>query len=110
MRIGLVLGAGGVVGGSWLVGALEALESETGWSPSEADVISGTSAGSVIGALTASGISPALMAAYVSGGSLDEIAELDARTDLAAEKLDDMAYRLKLALPPIGAGSWRMAG
>ena len=45
MRIGLVLGAGGVVGGSWLVGALDALESETGWSPSSAEIIQGTSAG-----------------------------------------------------------------
>ena len=25
MRVGLVLGAGGVIGGSWLMGALEAL-------------------------------------------------------------------------------------
>ena len=104
-----MLGAGGVVSGSWLVGALEALESETGWSPSSADIISGTSAGSVVGALTAGGMSPALMAAYICGGSLAEIDELDKRTDLAAEKMDEMAYRLKLALPPIGPGSWRMA-
>jgi NTE family protein len=110
MRIGLVLGAGGVVGGSWLIGALEALESETGWSPSQADVICGTSAGSVIGAITAAGISPSLMAAYSTGdGGLAEIEELDKRTDLAAEKIDDMAYRLKLSLPPIGPGSWRLA-
>src|SRR5688500_13878945 len=109
MRTGLVLGAGGVIGGSWLVGALEALESETGWSPSQADIISGTSAGSVVGALTAAGMSPSLMAAYIGGGTLDEIEELDKRTDLAAEKIGDMAYRLKLALRPIGPGSWRMA-
>src|ERR671930_524679 len=31
MRVGLVLGAGGVLGASWLIGALEALEAETGW-------------------------------------------------------------------------------
>ena len=109
MRVGLVLGAGGVVGGSWLVGALEALQNETGWDPSEAEVICGTSAGSVVGALTAAGISPSLMAAYSTGGSLEEIDELDARTDLAAERIDEVAYRLKLALPPIGPGSWRMA-
>jgi NTE family protein len=109
MRVGLVLGAGGVVGGSWLVGALEALQSETGWDPSEAEVICGTSAGSVVGALTAAGISPSLMAAYSTGGSLEEIDELDARVDLAGGRLDEVAYRLKLALPPIGPGSWRMA-
>jgi NTE family protein len=47
MRVGLVLGAGGLVGTSWLNGAPEALESETGWDPSEAEVIVGTSASSV---------------------------------------------------------------
>ena len=74
------------MGASWLIGALEALESETGWSPSDADVISGTSAGSVIGALTAAGIEPALMAAYSSGGARDEIAELEERGDRVAER------------------------
>ena len=108
MRIGLVLGAGGVVGGSWLIGALEALESETGWSPTDAELISGTSAGSVIGAITAAGVSPSLMAAYATGGTLDEVAEIEERGDMLAGALDDMPYRLKLALPPIGPGSWRM--
>jgi NTE family protein len=115
MRIGLVLGAGGVVGGSWLVGALEAVESETGWSPSTADVIMGTSAGSVVGALTAAGMSPSIMAAYIGGGQVDEIAEAAGRTDdLSTRMLEHVAgsevtYRLQRALPPIGPGSWRMA-
>lgn len=34
MRVGLVLGAGGVVGASWLIGSLEAVAQETGWDPS----------------------------------------------------------------------------
>ena len=117
MRIGLVLGAGGVVGGSWLIGALEALESETGWSPCSADVICGTSAGSAVGALTAAGIEPSLMAAYASGGAGDAVAELEARGDRVTDGLvqritdglGDMPYRLQRALPPIGPGSWRMA-
>ena len=117
MRIGLVLGAGGVVGGSWLIGALEALESETGWNPCSADVVAGTSAGSVIGALTAAGVSPSLMAAYANGGAADALAELEERgdavtSDLAARVTDglgDMPYRLQRALPPLGPGSWRMA-
>ena len=49
MKVGLCLGAGGVVGASWLIGALEALEAETGWDVSSAEMIIGTSAGSVIG-------------------------------------------------------------
>ena len=112
MRVGIVLGAGGVVGASWLIGALEALESETGWSAADADYIVGTSAGSVIGTLVASGIPSAYISAYASGRSLDgmepppglevDVAELERR-----ESGD--AYRLALALPPIGPGSWRMA-
>ena len=39
------------------MGALDALESETGWRAANADVIVGPSAGSVIGTLTATGIS-----------------------------------------------------
>jgi NTE family protein len=109
MRIGLVLGAGGVVGASWLIGALEALESETGWSPGAADLITGTSAGSVIGALAASGLDPSLMAAYASGGAADEVAELEERGDRVAEGIGAMPYRLHRALPTVGPGSWRMA-
>ncbi len=109
MRTGLVLGAGGVVGGSWLVGALEALESETGWSPSGAEIICGTSAGSVVGALTAQGLSPSLMAAYIGGGSIEELEELAEQGDRAAEKIDEASYRPTLSLPPIGPGSWRLA-
>ena len=109
MRIGLVLGAGGVVGASWLIGALEALESETGWSPSDAEIIAGTSAGSVIGSLAAGGLTPSLMAAYVGGGTLDEIVEMEGREDLAGDRMQEVSYRLQRALPPIGPGSWRMA-
>jgi len=49
--VGLVLGAGGVIGGAWLTGGLQALANETGWDPMSADHIVGTSAGSMIGAL-----------------------------------------------------------
>ncbi|MEA2178873.1 MAG: hypothetical protein QOG77_2170 [Solirubrobacteraceae bacterium] len=48
MRVGLVLGAGGVIGGSWLIGALDAFEAETGWRAADAEQIVGTSAGAVI--------------------------------------------------------------
>jgi NTE family protein len=109
MRTGLVLGAGGVVGASWLVGALDALESETGWSPPAADVILGTSAGSIIGALTAQGLPPALMTAYIGGGSLDAFAELEGREEVLAGREHDTAYRLHRGLPSLGPGSWGMA-
>jgi NTE family protein len=114
MRVGLVLGAGGVVGASWLIGALEALESHTGWRAADADVIVGTSAGSVIGTLVATGIPPAVMAAYASGDSLEGLdvpagLEVDLAAQLADREHAGAHYRLKRALPPIGPGSWRMA-
>jgi NTE family protein len=54
-RIGLVLGAGGAVGHAFHAGALAALEDETGWDARGADVIVGTSAGSVVAALLRAG-------------------------------------------------------
>src|ERR1019366_8831327 len=70
-RVGLVLGAGGVLGGAWLVGALHAIASESGWDPGSADHIVGTSAGSMIGALVAFGVAPRFMVARSVGGELD---------------------------------------
>jgi NTE family protein len=122
MKVGLVLGAGGVVGASWLIGALEALTTETGWDPSTAEHIIGTSAGSVVGALVADGIAPEYLAAYSSGRTLDDVEDVDGRVEALAERLggreriDAIAervigedLRLQLAPPPIGPGSWRMA-
>ncbi len=51
MRVGLVLGGGGVVGLAYHAAALAALEHDLGWDPRSADVIVGTSAGSVVGAM-----------------------------------------------------------
>ena len=109
MRVGLVLGAGGVVGAAWLIGALEALEDETGWSPRAAERIVGTSAGSVIGALTAAGVSPALMASYASGETRADprdVAEVERLADEIADRSTGTEYRL--TLPQIGPGSWRL--
>ena len=70
MKVGLVLGAGGVLGGAWLTGALDALARETGWDPGSADCIVGTSAGSMIGALIAAGVPPWFMVAHSRGREL----------------------------------------
>jgi len=51
LRIGLALGAGGATGASYLTGALEGLRRATGFSPADADVILGTSAGAFIGSI-----------------------------------------------------------
>ena len=109
MKVGLVLGAGGVLGASWLIGALDALEAETGWKARDAEHIVGTSAGSVIGALAASGIDAAYMTAYSSGASLDGYVEAEARAESVAERISGSEYELHWGLPPIGPGSWRLA-
>ena len=54
---GLVLGGGGVLGGTWAIGALCALEQTHGFSVHEVEVIVGTSAGSLIAALLGCGVS-----------------------------------------------------
>ncbi|MFE6871470.1 patatin-like phospholipase family protein [Kitasatospora sp. NPDC057692] len=54
-RRGLVLGGGGVLGAAWTVGALRAVEEATGRPPGDAEVLLGTSAGAILGALLAGG-------------------------------------------------------
>jgi NTE family protein len=56
MRVGLVLGGGGYRGGAWTVGVLQALQSEYNWTADKASLVVGTSAGAMIGALTAAGV------------------------------------------------------
>ncbi|HVE64751.1 MAG TPA: patatin-like phospholipase family protein [Mycobacteriales bacterium] len=55
-RRGLVLGAGGVLGAAWSIGALAAVEEALGWDATTAEVIVGTSAGSVLAAFLGSGV------------------------------------------------------
>jgi NTE family protein len=65
--IGLVLGAGGVVGQAYQAGVLAALEREIGWDARRASVIVGTSAGSVTGAALRVGVPATDLAASLYG-------------------------------------------
>ncbi|MBO0685042.1 MAG: patatin-like phospholipase family protein, partial [Candidatus Dormibacteraeota bacterium] len=58
MRVGIVLGGGGVRGAAWLMGTLHGLVEETGWDPATADLMIGTSAGALVAALAAAGARP----------------------------------------------------
>ncbi len=69
-RRGLVLGAGGVLGASWMIGALCALEEETGIDATKVDALLGTSAGSVVAALLAAGVSPMEQRAHQRGEAM----------------------------------------
>lgn len=56
MTSALVLGAGGTVGIAYHAGVLRALEEVGGFRPDDADLVVGTSAGSMVGAMVRSGI------------------------------------------------------
>ncbi|MGH9185833.1 MAG: patatin-like phospholipase family protein, partial [Acidimicrobiales bacterium] len=68
--VGLVLGAGGVVGGAFHAGTLKALAETTGWDPRTAELVIGTSAGSLTAAALRAGMSADDQYARVTGGSL----------------------------------------
>jgi len=63
-RIALVLGAGGVIGQAYHAGVLSALAEHAGFDAREADVIVGTSAGSITGTVLRLGVSPRDLAAW----------------------------------------------
>ena len=56
VRRGLVLGAGGVLGMTWMIAALTALQDEEGFDARDVEVCVGTSAGSVLAALLGCGV------------------------------------------------------
>ncbi len=109
MRVGLVLGAGGIQGGAWLTGGLDALAEETGWDPATADYVVGTSAGSMIGALCASGIPPWFMVAHSRGETFEGVRDARGRDASEADRSAGAGFRLERAWPRIGPGSWRLA-
>jgi NTE family protein len=65
--VGLVLGAGGVVGQAYQAGVLAALQREIGWDPRNAATIVGTSAGAVTGAALRAGVPGPDLAASLYG-------------------------------------------
>jgi NTE family protein len=105
VRVGLVLGAGGVMGGAWLTGGLEALARATGWDPASAERVVGTSAGSMVGSLCAAGVPPWFMVAHSAGETFDGVVDADGRPAAEADRSAGAVFRLERALPPIGLGS-----
>ncbi|MET0765330.1 MAG: patatin-like phospholipase family protein [Blastococcus sp.] len=63
-RVGLVLGGGGVVGQAYHSGVLAVLQHDFGFDARDADMIVGTSAGSITGTLLRLGVSPEDLAAW----------------------------------------------
>jgi NTE family protein len=111
--IGLVLGAGGIVGNAFHAGVLAALQREVGWDPRTADVVVGTSAGSVSGTGLRLGVSPADMAAFATDRPMSPSGEaffdaLDrADQDLPAPSAIDLLRGWRLPSPALLARSAR---
>lgn len=95
--VGLVLGGGGITGASYHLGTLLALEMATGWDPSQADVIVGTSCG-------------AFTAAMLRGGQLSIDAFLDEghSRDEVSRRLRSRIYRR--SVKPTGVVRWLRRG
>jgi NTE family protein len=109
MRVGLVLGAGGVLGGAWLTGGLHAIARESGWDPASAEYIVGTSAGAMMGVLLAAGVPPWFMVAHSNGHVFDGLNGADGRPAAEAHRAAGAAFKLHRGLPHLGPGSLRMA-
>jgi NTE family protein len=107
VKVGLVLGAGGVQGGAWLTGALDAIATETGWDPMEADRIVGTSAGAMIGAIVSAGVPVWFMVAHSAGETMSGLT--DARGEPAEDADRSAGARFDVAGIPFWPGSWKLA-
>jgi NTE family protein len=95
-RVGLVLGAGGTVGQAFHAGVLASLEHDLGWDPRTADVIVGTSAGSVTGTLLRLGLPAHDLAAWA----------VEAPLSLESADYHDLLQRERPAFPPFTIHHW----
>ena len=109
MRVGLVLGAGGVLGGAWHVGALDAIAAETGWDPGSADHLVGTSAGSMIAALLAAGVPPWFMRAHSAGETFEGLLDAEGNPAHEADRSGGAVFRPHIGLTRPGPASWSLA-
>ena len=73
-RVGLVLGAGGVLGAAWMTGALPALQQRLPCPLADVDLVVGTSAGSVLAAALRCGVSIDEMIAHQRGEATGALA------------------------------------
>jgi NTE family protein len=108
-RVGLVLGAGGILGAAWLIGALHALAEETGWEPGTAEHVVGTSAGSVVGSLIASGIPTWFLLYHQRGGQVDGMVDRYGQPLESPEEVDGRLFTWTRRLPRLLLGSPELA-
>jgi NTE family protein len=107
-RIGLVLGGGGVVGQAYHSGVLAALQHDLGFDARRADLVVGTSAGSITGTLLRLGVSPEDLAAWTVKAPLSR--DDDVLRHLAGTDVPELApFRpLHLLRRPASLPGWDM--
>lgn len=109
MKVGLVLGAGGVQGGAWLTGGLDAIAAETSWDPATAEVIVGTSAGAMMGSLLAGGLPPWFMVAHSRGESFEGMTDAHGDPAGEADRSAGSTFRIDRGALPFFPGSLPLA-
>src|SRR5581483_3154030 len=91
-RIGLVLGAGGVLGSSWMVGALSALSHRVGRPLGDVDLIVGTSAGSILAAALRAGMTVEELVAHQRGEAIDGVPDMRTMERETGDGLPPLPY------------------
>ena len=108
-RVGVVLGAGGVVGQAYHAGVLAALEKECGLDARTADIVVGTSAGAITGILLRLGVSAGNLAAWTAKAPLtgeeDDVLRRMAQVPIPEFPVFRPAHVLRHPLQP---PSWQM--
>jgi NTE family protein len=99
MRVGLVLGGGGVVGLAAHAGALTALENDLGWDPRAADILVGTSAGAITAALLRRGVPPSDLAAMTVGATTRATPSAISQAVTAAHNIPEFTWRALARFP-----------
>ncbi|MBE3075619.1 MAG: patatin-like phospholipase family protein [Actinobacteria bacterium] len=97
-RRGLVLGAGGILGAAWMVGALQALQDEIGVDVREFEAFVGTSAGSILAALLGAGVSVADLVNHQRGDQLESGRLTGFHFDYAGVTASDRSTRSRAGL------------
>jgi len=103
VRIGLVLGAGGILGSAWTTGMLTGLAAGLDRPLAELDLVLGTSAGSVLGAALRCGMGVEELLAYQRGELAIETGESAELPDLATFDREAGDGLPRLPLPWIGS-------
>jgi NTE family protein len=101
MRRGLVLGAGGVLGAAWSIGALNAVAEVEGFDPHDAEIIVGTSAGAVLAALLGAGLTAADLRDHQRGLPLPHEVGIDWSYDRATGGSTPTRPRLAVGSPAL---------